>query len=125
MRIKEYDLPEAQTIKFNAIKQGFESRSNYPKTAKGLKDAIRHRPQYISNFELEACEAPGINPYKQVALWTNYGENEIIPRSFAAVTCPKPPPEIFKIVEDEKKDRSVMKLKKKAAIKSMKAAKIT
>jgi hypothetical protein len=69
---------------------------------------------------LESCKAPGVNPYKQVTLWKKYGETEIIPRPFAAAMCPKPSPEIFKIVEDKKKNRTEMKLKKKDAIKKMK-----
>ena len=73
---------------FNAIKQGFLGRSDYPKGAEGLANAIRNRPEYIRDLAPELIGPPGLNPYKKVSMFEQWAK--IIPEEFRDITCPKP-----------------------------------
>lgn len=64
---------------------------------------------------------PGINPYKQVELYNNY--RKMMPEADAAITCPKPPPEMMQLVKAEKKTNKANK-KQKAELKSSYLSKI-
>jgi hypothetical protein len=42
MSLTEADLEDGRNIRFNSIKQGFLGWSEFPKTSKGLLDAIKN-----------------------------------------------------------------------------------
>ena len=73
VKIKQSNVENAHLLKFNCIKQGFHGRNTYPKGNLGLIEAIKARKQLIKSVTNEVILAPGINPYKQVELNTNYG----------------------------------------------------
>ena len=64
-------LPDAKKAAFTYIKQGFESRNEYPKTTAGLKEAASNRKLYIKDalVTIDTYNQIGLNPYKQVELW--------------------------------------------------------
>ena len=105
--VKECDLEDAKVIRFDAIKKGFESRLDYPKTPKGLEDAINNRKKYIGEQNPEIIEPEGINPYKQVELYRNY--SNIVPEKFRALICPEPSDKVKRMVEIEQKARKDLK----------------
>ena len=106
----EYDLPCAKLLTYNALKQGFDGRADFPKGNDGLILAIKERPTIMKNTPLIVIPPPGINPYKQVELYKNY--RLLMPEVDAIVTCPKPPPEMMELVKNEKKGNKLNKLKK-------------
>ena len=64
-------LPDAKKAAFTYIKQGFESRNEYPKTTAGLKEATSNRELYIKDafITIDSYNQIALNPYKQVELW--------------------------------------------------------
>ena len=111
VEIKESCLEGAKTLVFNAIKQGFLGRSDYPKGAEGLANAIRNRPEYIRNLAPELIGPPGLNPYKKVSMFEQWAK--MIPEEFRDTTCPKPTPEEYKMVKQEKESRDEIKKEEK------------
>ena len=88
---RDDDLLVAKEMTYNALKQGFEGRNDYPKGNKGLLNEITARPTIMKGISINVIPSPGINPYKQVELFTNY--HQMMPEADAEITCPKPPPE--------------------------------
>jgi len=107
MVILESDLPGCKQFKFNAFKQGFEGRSQYPKGQAGLKEAIRNRKRLMAEEEIAIIQTAGINPYKQVEMHDNYRKN--VPEQYWAVTCPEPSAEVLAMVRAEKDSRAEVK----------------
>ena len=111
VKITQADTPGAKSITFNAIKQGFKGRENYPRTKKGLIRAIANRKDSIRNDEPEIIPPPGINPYKQVELFTKY--RDLLDEDSKDITCPRPSKEVWALVKDEKEMNKKRKLDKK------------
>ena len=106
----EYDLPCANIITYNALKEGFDGQAAFPKGNEGLMLAIKERLTIVKNTPLKVIPPPGINPYKQVELYKNY--RLLMPEVDAIITCPKPPPDMLDLVKCEKKSKKLNKLKK-------------
>ena len=108
MDIYQSDLPDSKHIKHNMMKQNFYGR----KTVKKIEDAIKARPQLIRaarvDNKLVQLTPPGINPYTQVELHDKFGP--CLSPEDAAITCPKPPPEVYEAVKNEGKNRKQFKL---------------
>ena len=100
MTIKQSNIPNSHTICFSYIKQGFTGRSNFPSGDKGLIHAIAQRKEMIKKMNLEVIPAPGVNPYKQVELYSKYGK--LLKKEDREITCPRPSEEIFDLVTEEK-----------------------
>ena len=78
------------------------------KTIKKCGDAVKSRKNIMLQARKEEGKliqlaAPGINPYTMVVLFKKIRPN--MPADAAAITCPEPSAEIFKMVGEEKKDR--------------------
>jgi len=112
MTIKQCDLPTANTVKFNMIKQNFYNRSKLVDGKKlSFKDAVKKRPEIIREAKVElltTLKPPGIPPYTQVELHDHFGPN-LNPED-AAITCPKPSEEVYKMVKNESESRKKMKM---------------
>ena len=115
--MRQSDVEDAHEYSFNCIKQGFHGRAAYPKGSKGLIDAIAARKDLINNMEIKVIPAPGINPYKQIELYTKFGD--LMPEAEAKITCPMPSKEIWEYVEKEKKSNLRIKDEKRAAKKDV------
>ena len=118
MRCYECDIlkmPDATKTVMSFIKQGFESRSDYPKTQAGLREAISNRELYIKDaFGLiDTYNKIGLNPYKQVELWENY--SKVVPEQFCPIICPEPSDEVKAMVKREKEQNRMIKQEKKVA----------
>ena len=103
------------------IKRGFYGRSNHCL----YSEALRCRKEYIKNFAIKVIVPPELNPYKQVELYKNF--RKLVPQQYRDVLCPKPSPEVFARVENEKKqkknDRKRKKVEDSEAISSSKKLK--
>ena len=126
MDLRESALDEDHVVKHKAIKRGFVTRTNYANTPAGLQEAVVKRSTDIFIMlkdQLKSIEAPGINVYKKVELYTKYFMSDIVP-----LECKddplyqKPTPEEMIAVKSEKKERKVFRddINEKKAAKKIK-----
>jgi hypothetical protein len=107
MAILESDFPGAKELQFNAIKQGFDGRSQNSKGQNSLKDAIRNRKRMMTETIIEIIETSGINSYKQVEMYDNYCPN--IPEHCRAITRPQPSKTVLNMAKAEKEMQAEIK----------------
>ena len=118
MHTYEYDkdqIPDAKEVVFSFIKQGFESRSDYPKNQQGLMEAVSNRELYIKDTFafIDTYNRIGLNPYKQVELWENY--SKVVPEQYCQIICPEPSDDVKAMVKREKEQNRQIKKEKKVA----------
>ena len=116
--VRESDLPEHTVVEMKAIKTGFYERFGFKDgrynlvdylydKKKKLKDAIAARPCIIRaamSDQLQQIEAPGINIYKQVEMYTKY--LPVVPEEhWGDELCVKPSDEIIEATKDESRRR--------------------
>ena len=108
MDIRDSDIETSTHVRYNLIKQTFYGRMQ---AAKKFSDAINLRHQIIRSAigsKLTTLKTPGINPYTQVELHEKFGP--CLPPDEAAITCPKPTGNIYKMVKKEAGDRKSLKM---------------
>ena len=82
MDLRRSALEEDTIVKHNLIKQGFYTRNNYTMNAAGLTTAVNNRVQDMRRLKdslLKNLQAPGINVFKKVELYTKYLRGGIVP----------------------------------------------
>jgi len=82
MDLRRSALEEDTIVKHNSIKQGFLTRKEYAMNASGLTEAVNNRAQDMLRLKdtlLKNLEAPGINVFKKVELYTKYLCGGIVP----------------------------------------------
>ena len=107
MDIRQCDLPDASSYRFNINKTRFHRRKEFPKYA----DAVRHRKVFLREKILSGLTrlpVPGIPLFTQVQLHEKFGP--CLAPEDAAITCPKPDQKIYELVKREGTDRKQMKL---------------
>ena len=113
MDLRRSGLEEDTIVKHKAIKRGFLTRSNYEKTAAGLKLAVANRGQDILKLKDELLvnlEAPGINVCKKVELYSKYLCGGIVPLAFKDDPLyQKPTAAEIQAVKEEKKERKIFR----------------
>jgi len=101
--LRQSDLPEHQVVKHNAIKRGFHGRKQYAT----LPAAMANRRAIMTAAKdeyLQPIIATGINPYKQVEMYTKY--RPIVPHIHHCDDLyARPDPAIIQTVCDEEKKR--------------------
>jgi len=107
VELRESNLDHDKISYHRAIKQGFETRKNYPTGGKGLKLAVNNRGTDIRAARstlLHQIEAPGMNVYKQVEMFKNY--RPLVPPEFQGDSVYAEPDEmIVNAVKEEKVTR--------------------
>ena len=113
MDLRRSGLEEDTIVKHKAIKRGFLTRSNYEKTAAGLKLAVANRGQDILKLKDELLvnlEAPGINVFKKVELYSKYLCGGIVPLEFKDDPLYQEPTAAeIQAVKEEKKERKIFR----------------
>ena len=105
VELRESNLPDDKISLHRAVKKDFFTQKNYPKNAKGLREAVTNRPTDIKTSQeklLRRLEPPGTNIYKQVEMFKNY--RPLVPVEFQDDLMYAEPAEDIKVAVKEEKE---------------------
>ena len=123
IRVRQSDLARHPVVEMKAIKAGFYGRfgfedgrydmDDYPyDKKKKLKDAVAARPRIIRAAmadQLKEIEAPGINIYKQVEMFTKY--LPVVPQEYHDDDLyAKPTDEVIQATREESRKRKALRV---------------